>query len=522
LALPTCSPLGVQHHDLKNEAIRMKNHRFKWVRGILAALPFFAALPTLAADVTVDLNTTYQTIDGFGAMQDKGWTGYNLTSADYNTAFGNGPGQLGLTILRIRLYETQSQWGQDLVDAKAAYSRGMKVFATAWSPPTNLRVASGSSYKIDPSKYQAYVDHLNAFSAYMKTNGVNLYAIGFQNEPDWCSEWGCGTTTEMVNFAKNWGSKIRANGNKVISAESFSFNKGYYDGILNDASALSSIDILGTHFYGTSKSSGDNTFDYTLFKTKGGKTPFWMTEVYTDKVNDQGSKAWPLCLDVAYEMHRALGLSNMSAYVWWYMKRNYGPLWISANNATAAASNGQVSKVGAIMAQYSKYIRPGAVRVGATRVVQSDVYTTAFKKNDSIVVVSVNRNAASKTVTYSIAGMKATTGSKITTSGTKDIKDDGDVVATGGNFSVTLEGQSISTIVFSGNTVSVDPKPYSSLGSTTGAYKVFKVSGELVGQVDVAEGTTLNTEVRKLSPKAGLYVAKSPNGSESIPVSILP
>jgi len=515
-------PPGAPQHDSKNGAIRMKKDLLKRLSFALAALPLLAASPIFAADVTVDLNTTYQTIDGFGAMQDKGWTGYNMTSADYNTAFGTGPGQIGLTILRVRLNESQSAWGNDLVDAKAAYSRGMKVFATAWSPPTNLRVTSGSSYKIDPSKYQAYVDHLNAFAAYMKTNGVSLYAIGFQNEPDWCSEWGCGTTAEMTAFAKNWGSKIRANGNKVISAESFSFNKGYYDGILNDASALSSIDMLGTHFYGTSKSSSDATFDYTLFKTKGGKTPFWMTEVYTADVNTQGSNAWPLCLDVAYEMHRALGLANMSAYVWWYMKRNYGPLYISANNASAAASAGTVSKVGDIMGQYSKYIRPGAVRVNATRVVQTDVYTTAFKKNDSIVVVSVNRNSASKTVTYSIAGMKATSGAKITTSGTKDMKDDGSVTVSGGAFSVTLDGQSISTIVFSGNTVSVDPKPYSSLGTTPGAYKVFNVSGELVGQVNVAEGSTVNAEVRKLSPKAGVYLAKSALETESIPVSILP
>ena len=499
----------------------MKYRRNARQIGFCLAVPglLLAAGQAISADVTVDLNTTYQTIDGFGAMQDRGWTGYNLTSTDYNTIFGNGAGQLGFTILRIRLNESQSNWGLDLVDAKAAYSRGMKVFATAWTPPTNLQVASGSSYKIDPSKYQAYVDHLNSFAAYMKTNGVSLYAIGFQNEPDWCSEWGCGTYAEMTAFAKNWGAKIRANGNKVISAESFRFDKGYYDGILNDASTLSSIDILGTHFYGTSKTSGDNTFDYTLFKTKGGKTPFWMTEVYTDQVNTQGSKAWPLCLDVAYEMHRALGLSNMSAYVWWYMKRNYGPLWISANNATAAASNGQVSKVGAIMAQYAKYVRPGAVRVGATRVVQTDVYTTAFKKGDSVVVVSVNRASSAKTVTFSISGLKSTSGQKITTSGTKDIKDDGAISVTGGNFTLPLDAQSISTVVFTGNsTTSLEPSR--SAATATGVYEVFNASGARMGQVSLAEGQALGPQVSRLSNKSGLYFAKA-QGAQAVPV-VLP
>lgn len=477
-----------------------------------------AASPSLSADVTVNLNTTYQTIDGFGAHQDRGWTGYNQTAADRNLAYGNGPGQLGFTIMRFRIYENSGTWSQDLVDAKDIASRpGMKLFATAWSPPTNMRVASGNSYKVDPSKYQQYVDHLNAFAKHFKDNNAPLYAMSFQNEPDWCGEWSCGTTAEMTAFAKNWGSKLRVNGNKVITAESFSFNKGYYDGILNDPTTLANIDILGTHFYGTSKNSGDNVFDYTLFKQKGGGKPFWMTEVYTDQVNNQGSNAWPLCLDVAYEIHRALALSNMSAYVWWYLKRNYGPLHITANNAQAAAAGGTISKVGRMMGHYSKYIRPGAVRVDATRKVQNDVYTSAFKKNDSVVIVSVNRATSSKTVSFAIAGLKSTTGKKITTSGTKNWADDGNVAVSNGNFSVTLDAQSVSTLVFTGNgNTSIEsirhPTP------AAGEYEIYGASGALMGKVSLAPDQTLESRVGGMALRSGLYFAKSAN--QTIPVAV--
>lgn len=469
-----------------------------------------------AADVTVDLNTTYQTIDGFGGHQDRGWTGYNLTKAERDLLYGTGSGQIGLTIMRIRLNESQNNWGLDLVDAKDVVSRGMKLFATAWSPPTNLRVASGSSYKVDPNKYQAYVDHLNAFAKYMKDNGAPLYALGFQNEPDWCGEWSCGTTTEMYNFAKNWGSKLRANGNKVISAESFSFNKGYYDPILNDATALASIDILGAHFYATSKSSPDATFDYTNFKQKGGKTPFWMTEVYTAGVNDATSNTWPLCLDVAYEIHRAMALSNMSAYNWWYLKRSYGPLYITTNSQGGSLT-GTVSKVGGIMGQYSKYVRPGAVRVGATRVVQTDVYTSAFKKKDSVVVVVVNRASSSKTVSFSIPGVTVSSGKKITTSGSKTMADDGSVAISNGGFSTTLDAQSISTIVIQniGNAVT-----RATPVATSGSYEIYSATGARIGQIELAEGQALAEPVRKLSAKPGLYFARSPEVG-AIPV-VLP
>jgi len=483
---------------------------------------------TMSADVTVDLNTTYQTIDGFGGMQDRGWTGYNLTTAERNLLYGTGSGQIGLTIMRIRINENQSAWSNDLVDAKDVVSRGYKVFATAWTPPTSMQTSytftrgstSYTSYKLSSSSYQAYADHLNAFAKYMKTNGAALYALGFQNEPDWCDSWTCGSATEMYNYAKNYASKLRENGNKVISAESFSFNKTYYDPILNDATTLSNLDILGTHFYGTSKTTADATFDYTLFKQKGGSTPFWMTEVYTDGVNDATSNTWPLCLDVAYEIHRALALSNMSAYNWWYLKRSYGPLYITTNSQGGSLA-GTVSKVGYIMGQYSKYIRPGAVRVGATRNVQTDVYTAAFKKNDSVVVVSVNRASSAKTVSYAISGLKSTSGKKITTSGTKSMADDGTVSVSNGGFSATLDAQSISTIVFTGN--STTP---TSIGSTrtvaaaAGAYEIYSASGAHIGQVTLAQGQHLSAQIAKLSNRSGLYFARAKDG-QAVPV-VLP
>ena len=36
----------------------------------------------------------------------------------------------------------------------------------------------------------------------MRNNGVNLYAISVQNEPDYASEWTWWTSTEIVNFLK--------------------------------------------------------------------------------------------------------------------------------------------------------------------------------------------------------------------------------------------------------------------------------------------------------------------------------
>jgi glucuronoarabinoxylan endo-1,4-beta-xylanase len=36
----------------------------------------------------------------------------------------------------------------------------------------------------------------------MKNNGVNLYAISVQNEPDYASDWAWWTPPDMLNFMK--------------------------------------------------------------------------------------------------------------------------------------------------------------------------------------------------------------------------------------------------------------------------------------------------------------------------------
>ncbi|HEX2956127.1 MAG TPA: glycoside hydrolase family 30 beta sandwich domain-containing protein [Chitinispirillaceae bacterium] len=177
------------------------------------------------------------------------------------------------------------------------------------------------------------------------------------------------------------------------------------------------------------------------------------------------------------------------------------------------------------MGQYSKYVHPVAVRVDATRKVQTDVYTSAFKKADSVVLVVVNRATSSKTVSFSIPGLKSTSGAKITTSGTKSLASDGSVTVSDGNFSTTLDAQSTSTLVFTGNdeTIITDLKPVSVIRpARAGVYRVFDMSGKMIGQVNAAKGTTVNAEIHRIFPKAGLYLAKPLDDSYSITVNILP
>ncbi len=357
-------------------------------------------IQTAAADLcTVNINKTYQKIDGFGGMNHPEWTGKDLTDAQRQKAFGNGKDELGLSIVRIFVNPDSSQWNKAVPTAKYASEHGVTVFASPWEPPKNLAESGsgkGGKLHLPKSNYAAYAKHLNDFGNYMKNQGVNLYSISVQNEPDYASEWTVWSTDETTDFLANYADQITST--RVMSPESFQYapenaswvadgGKKFYAKILNNQKAFANCDLFGTHFYGTQRA----WMDYPALESCG--KPIWMTEVYTDSKND--ADVWPMALDVSENIHNSLVVGNMSAYVWWYIRRSYGPL----------KEDGTISKRGYCMAQYSKFVRPGDVRVDATEQPQKDLYISAYKNSkNQVTVVAVNKSDSGYTQQFSLGG----------------------------------------------------------------------------------------------------------------------
>ncbi|GAB3993542.1 hypothetical protein GCM10029992_05430 [Glycomyces albus] len=102
----------------------------------LSALPAIAIAAPAAAQsgVTVDPGARRQTIQGFGGMNHTAWID-DLTAAQRETAFGNGDGQLGFSVLRLPVHEDSSNWGGEVATAQSAIDHGAKVIASPWNPP---------------------------------------------------------------------------------------------------------------------------------------------------------------------------------------------------------------------------------------------------------------------------------------------------------------------------------------------------------------------------------------------------
>ena len=411
-----------------------------------------------ASTVNVDLGEEHQVIRGFGGMVHNQWQGGGgLSEADAKIAFGTGEGTIGLNTLRIPVYASSNDFNKEVQAAKYAKKYAgddFILYATPWTSPY-----AGANQHMASSNYQKYVDHLNSFNDYMKNQGVPLYAISISNEPDWCHEWACWSADEIYNFTKGYADKMRKNGVKVISTESFAYQKSLYDKVLNDASALKNWDILGAHFYASDRRTGDNFFQYSLADQKGVER--WMTEHYTESqgsgnywrtITNTGDQAnankrdTVNAMDVAYEIHRAMVVGNFNQYTWWYIRRCYGLIMEKDfGNKLQIPSNeiGKISKRGYVLSQFARFVRPGAVRVGATANPEKEVFASAYKSanGDSVIVVLVNRDYGnSKTVTVNVPGVsKLESFHMYTTSEAKNAKDEGFVDVKNGSVTITME-----------------------------------------------------------------------------------
>jgi glucuronoarabinoxylan endo-1,4-beta-xylanase len=381
----------------------------------IALAPVGAAL---AQTATVDFTSQKQYVRGFGGMVHIPWAG-DLTAAERTLVFGNADGQLGFTVLRIAVPDGSTSTSSYVATAKAAIAAGGLVYASPWNSAGNMNSAD----------FATYADHLASFVSYMKGQGVDLYAISVQNEPDYGAQsgWRVWTAAQCHDFVLNYGDKV---GTKLMSCESFNYTKSLYDPILNDSAALDKLGVLGAHLYGTPVSG----FPYPNFDQKAaGKVERWMTEHYTDSNTDANS--WPNALNVATELHNSMVEAQFNVYTWWYIKRSYGPI-----------NNGAITKRGYCMAHWSKFVRPGFYRVDATKSPTSGVYVSAYRSDTDVVVVVVNTSTSSKSLTLTINGTSISSYDRFTTSSSKSLANEGQVSVSSSSLSLTLDAQSVTTL----------------------------------------------------------------------------
>lgn len=122
----------------------------------------------------------------------------------------------------------------------------------------------------------------------------------------------------------------------------------------------------------------------------------------------------------------------------WYIRREYGPM----------QENGTISKRGAAMAQFSKYVRPGAVRIPTTANPRQGVYVSAYQNTDGkVVVVAVNQSTTQVTQPITVRGTSTSRVISVTTDAGRTLAQQSGIGLSSGKFTGTLPAQSVTTFV---------------------------------------------------------------------------
>jgi glucuronoarabinoxylan endo-1,4-beta-xylanase len=397
-----------------------------------------------AGDITINPATTYQTMDGFG-MADVWQSKASSTEALRTLLFDPDKG-IGLTLLRIGIETTGKIMGDAaFVDGPEVVKHGGKVWAAPWSPPASSKdnndVNNGGH--LLTSAYDSWASTLAAFPAYYKQqSGVDLYALSAQNEPDWKATYeSCiYDKTQMNNFIKVLGPKLAALNPpvKLLAAEPDAWSNlwggdNYGNAILNDATVSQLVTVIATHDY-------DNANSTSLTRPSppaGANTTHhvWQTEIAYDKNSGKDISSG---LDVARGVYAAVTSGGVNGWVYW---------WTPALMKDGSASN--PPKRPYALGNFSKFVRPGYVRVGISGVPTAVQIVPFVNPTDgTLAIVALNSGTSAQQVSFFVSG--SSWPSAVTphvTSESSNLEAGTAISVSGARFSSSLAAKSITTFV---------------------------------------------------------------------------
>ncbi len=379
--------------------------------------------PLPPTECTVDAGVVHQQIDGFGAGVVFLYDGQDpLPEAQMDQLYGTGPGQFGLTLIRVRI-SPDGNFANSVINGSRAHARGARILATPWTPPASMKSNASTIHGyLLPEKYPDYVAYLNQFLATMSAGGAPVSVVSLQNEPDYDPDYeGCQwSAAQFQTFCRDFAGGIAA---PVMMPEAFGFSQTVSDATLNDPAAAANVDYIGGHLYGAT------IRDYPLARAKG--KPIWMTEYL---VNEQTIGS---AVGTAQQIVDCLTVGNMSAYIWWKC----------IGTANGLLDNDAVpQRRGYVMGQFSRFARPGDYRIGVADNT-GPLGITAFVDPASgrVAIVAVNTVSVPVQHRFKLAGLTLDTVTPWVTSASQSLEAQSAVAVAEGTFTYTLPASSVVT-----------------------------------------------------------------------------
>jgi len=195
------------------------------------------------------------------------------------------------------------------------------------------------------------------------------------------------------------------------------------------------IGPVAMHYY------AGTPYDYQPAKAAGKS--LWETEVSDDKVNKNLDTTIDSGIRVAQMIHDNLVNGGVTAFHYWWLMPGTG-----GGNGALAANNALLPRAWA-MGNWSRFVRPGFVRVAVTPKPQDYVNVSAFKDptGTRVVVVAFNTLANERSQDFTIAGGTLAQVVPWMTAAGKNLEAQTPVNIVDGAFTYMLPGRSVTSFV---------------------------------------------------------------------------
>jgi O-glycosyl hydrolase len=476
------------------------------VAAAAVATPALTTTPAAAA-TTARVTGAAQTISGFGASgawwpndlvnfsssaqqqaADLLFTSSGIQLSQYRYNIGGGGTGVSVAARAPQTFLTSSgayDWTKDpggqlfLKDAAADGVPDLIGFVNSAPAQytTNGKSCGGSINTADDAAYGSY---LATVASHFAAQGVTLDQISPMNEPDnsfsSCGQEGMSVpASERAGVIDALGSALKNAGlsTTVIADESSQTTQLTSEAPtwLADSSAPSYVSAIAHHTYNFP--SGSALEQVGALGAVHGK-PVWATEICCQVTGGgYGQQYDPTitgALTLANSVYNDLAYGNDSAFQWWTALSsamgcnpstssscatsvnssgwNDGLIYYDPNYATDGNQALYPSKRFYVLGQYSKYVRPGAVRY-AVAGSPSGVQTLAFWQNNAWTVVATNTNTSATTLSLDLGSGSLTSTGSYRTSASESLASIAAPGISGSVVSASLPAQSVTTYVLS-------------------------------------------------------------------------
>jgi glucuronoarabinoxylan endo-1,4-beta-xylanase len=464
--------------------------RSKCVTALLLLSTILAAGPQAwAVDVTVNASRHYQTIEGFGTCL-MAWSApfrKLYRTEDFQSIYVRS---LGCNMLRVNMwgptFEKPTQdWTQiryedfdmsvdggrpqifiDFGKGIRKLDPAVKIIGTVWSPPAWMKLNKSAGGKrsgairadnygdidnrVDPKYFRHFCKWMVEYVRLHERQGAPFYAVSPGNEVQFTQAfescvWDAKDYATIVTMLREMLDAAGYRQVKIFGPETMTSHLyeggtlSYIKALKADPNALAALGAFATHGFENDVLPATSATSSRLFWDLIADTgkPFWITEGAT------GGHAWPAPIrrGIGNALHNALVAGNCSAFVPWQITE-------SRESINSVMVMNRLTPKTYTMMHYSRFIRPGAVRIDAQPAF-GDLQVSAFLHEGSgaLTIVAINSTSRQQALNLTFENLNGLSALRAyRTSATENLRSVGDVAVNDGKAAFPMMPLSIVTL----------------------------------------------------------------------------